>query len=260
MHLVDTARQSAESLVGVVTGVVAAVAAAVPSVRLAAASGRESGKSRGEAIFQEAKTVKDQLGSVQPAAPDDCLLRPCALDVARATSRVSPVVRCSHGRLPWPPTARRFMSEVKHELDELFAFLEDFKRDTGVSLIIVLFVDDLDRCLGGRNVKVLEAIQLMLSIPGVPVLVFLAIDSRVVVASIEESFGEILRGAYISGWEARRLSSCFRAHMRDPHCSLSSKPRPRSSAALSTSTRSFSCRFRCPSRRRSKFEGSSDRV
>lgn len=164
--------------------------------------------------------------------------------------------------LSWPlalATARRFMSEVKRELDELFAFLEDFKRDTGVSLIIVLFVDDLDRCLGGRNVKVLEAIQLMLSIPGVPVLVFLAIDSRVVVASIEESFGEVLRGAYISGWEVRRLSSCFRAHTRDPHCSLSSKPRPRS-AALSTSARSFSCRFRCPSRRRSKFEGSSDRV
>ena len=95
------------------------------------------------------------------------------------------------------------MSEVKRELDELFAFLETFKEETKQSLIIVLFVDDLDRCLGGKNVKVLEAIQLMLSIPGVPILVFLAIDSRVVVASIEESFGEILRGAYISGWEVR---------------------------------------------------------
>ena len=158
LHIVEAARQSAASLVGVATGVVAAVAAAVPSVRLAAASGRESGTNRGQAMFEEAKAVKDQLG---------------------------------------------FMSEVKRELDELFSFLEEFKRETGTSLIIVLFVDDLDRCLGGKNAKVLEAIQLMLSIPGVPILVFLAIDSRVVVASIEESFGEILRGAYISGWEVR---------------------------------------------------------
>ena len=93
------------------------------------------------------------------------------------------------------------MSKVKAELDELFLFLKEFENETGVRLVIVLFVDDLDRCLGGRNVKVLEAIQLMLSIPGVPILVFLAIDSRVVVASIEESFGEVLRDAYISGWE-----------------------------------------------------------
>ena len=98
------------------------------------------------------------------------------------------------------------MSEVKKELDQLFAFLNQFTHHTGNSLVIVLFVDDLDRCLGGRNVKVLEAIQLMLAIPGVPVLCFLAIDSRVVVASIEASFGKVLRGAYISGWEVRSQS------------------------------------------------------
>ena len=62
MHIVETAHQSAESLVGVAACVVAAVTAAIPSVRLAAASGRESGTSRGQALFEEAKSVKDQLG------------------------------------------------------------------------------------------------------------------------------------------------------------------------------------------------------
>ena len=54
---------------------------------------------------------------------------------------------------------------------------------------------------GGRNVKVLEAMQLVLSIPGAPVVVFLAIDSRVVVASIEESFGVVMQSSNINGWE-----------------------------------------------------------
>jgi hypothetical protein len=50
-------------------------------------------------------------------------------------------------------------------------------------------------------VKVLEAMQLMLNIPGAPIIAFLAIDSRIVVSSIEESFGEVFRSAYISRWE-----------------------------------------------------------
>jgi hypothetical protein len=50
-------------------------------------------------------------------------------------------------------------------------------------------------------VKVLEAIQLILSVPGAPILAFLAIDSRVVVASIEQTFGKVMLKAHISGWE-----------------------------------------------------------
>ena len=68
---------------------------------------------------------------------------------------------------------------------------------------IILFVDDLDRCLEGRNVKVLEAIQLLLNTVGAPVLVFLAIDTRVVAASIENQFNKSLdiHDAEISGQE-----------------------------------------------------------
>ena len=98
----------------------------------------------GEAIFEEAKSIGDELG---------------------------------------------FMAKVKNELDKLFTFIEKFNEETESNLVVVAFVDDLDRCLEGRNVKVLEAIQLMLSVPGAPVIAFLAIDSRIVVSSIEETFG-----------------------------------------------------------------------
>ena len=59
-----------------------------------------------------------------------------------------------------------FMSKVKEELNELFNFLREFRAMTKTQLVLVLFIDDLDRCLGGKNVKVLEALQLMLSVPG----------------------------------------------------------------------------------------------
>lgn len=72
-----------------------------------------------------------------------------------------------------------------------------------VKVQIILFVDDLDRCLDGRNVKVLEAIQLLLNTPGSPVLIFLAIDTKVIAASIENQFNRSLdiHDAEISGQE-----------------------------------------------------------
>ena len=84
------------------------------------------------------------------------------------------------------------MQEVKAEIEDLFSFLKDFEDQTGRSLVLTLFVDDLDRCMDGRCVNVLEAIQLILSIPGSPVVVFLAVDARVVVSSIESVFNKSL--------------------------------------------------------------------
>mmetsp|Transcript_26544 Transcript_26544/g.36506 ORF Transcript_26544/g.36506 Transcript_26544/m.36506 type:complete len:783 (-) Transcript_26544:157-2505(-) len=96
------------------------------------------------------------------------------------------------------------MSKVRSELTELFEFIKnDFKDESGVELTLVLFIDDLDRVLGGRNVKMLEAIQLLLNVPGAPVIVFLAIDSRIVVASIEKHINNSMKieDALITGWE-----------------------------------------------------------
>jgi len=96
-----------------------------------------------------------------------------------------------------------FLQRVREELDELFSFLKDMgeNQKKKKEFVMVLFVDDLDRCLEGRNVKVLEAIQLVLNIPGVPVIVFLAIDTRIVIASIEEAFNKSMGSIQVSGSE-----------------------------------------------------------
>ena len=46
---------------------------------------------------------------------------------------------------------------------------------------------------GGRITKVLEAVSLMLSIEGAPVISFLAIDPRIVIQSVEQSFGDVIQ-------------------------------------------------------------------
>ena len=97
-----------------------------------------------------------------------------------------------------------FLSSVKKELSELFKFIkEDFCSGTGVDLSLVLIVDDLDRVFEGRSVKMLEAMQLVLNVPGAPVFIFLAIDSRIVVASIEHHIGKSLdiKAVRLSGHE-----------------------------------------------------------
>ena len=91
-----------------------------------------------------------------------------------------------------------FLAKVKVELQELFDFLHEFDD----RIVIVPIVDDLDRCItDGRNVKVLEAMQLILSVPGAPILSFLAVDSRIVVASIEEYYSRVFDKTNISGFE-----------------------------------------------------------
>ena len=91
-----------------------------------------------------------------------------------------------------------FLAKVKKELQELFDFLHDFDDQ----IVIVPIIDDLDRCItDGRNVKVLEAMQLILSVPGAPILSFLAVDSRIVVASIEEHYEKVFAKTNISGHE-----------------------------------------------------------
>ena len=95
-----------------------------------------------------------------------------------------------------------FLAMVKQELQELFDYLREFERETGVKIVLAPIVDDLDRCIkDGRNVKVLEAMQLILSVPGAPVISFLAVDSRIVVASIEEHFEKVFAQSNISGHE-----------------------------------------------------------
>lgn len=98
-----------------------------------------------------------------------------------------------------------FLNRVRRELDELFNFIgTTFKDETNESLVLVIFIDDLDRCVGqGRIVFVLEALQLLLNIPGAPVIAFLAVDSRIVASSIEATLNTSLNLADtpVTGWE-----------------------------------------------------------
>ena len=90
-----------------------------------------------------------------------------------------------------------FLAKVKQELQELFDYLRVFNDN----IVIVPIIDDLDRCIkDGRNVRVLEAVQLILAVPGAPILSFIAVDSRIVVASIEDHY-TIMGKANISGYE-----------------------------------------------------------
>ena len=96
-----------------------------------------------------------------------------------------------------------FMNHVRDEVDELFDFIAEYKKGMKVDMKLLLFVDDLDRCFEGKNVKALEAIQLILTIPGAPIFIFLACDSRIMVSSIDERLRTSinLNIAAISGWE-----------------------------------------------------------
>lgn len=71
-----------------------------------------------------------------------------------------------------------FMDHVQQELRKLYAYMSYFQAQTGTTLNLVLFIDDLDRCLDGKSVRVLEALTLMLSPASSPVICFLAVDPR----------------------------------------------------------------------------------
>jgi succinate dehydrogenase assembly factor 1 len=95
-----------------------------------------------------------------------------------------------------------FLNKVVNELKDLFEFMSEFREDTNIDLTLVVFVDDLDRCFNGRVVKVLEVIQLLISIPSAPVILFLAVDTSIVVPGIEEVINKSLgiRDSLTTGW------------------------------------------------------------
>ncbi|KAG5178834.1 hypothetical protein JKP88DRAFT_280941 [Tribonema minus] len=55
---------------------------------------------------------------------------------------------------------------------------------------MVITIDDLDRCSKPKIVNMLEAVHLLLQIPSAPIIAFLAIDPRIVIAAIEDTLGD----------------------------------------------------------------------
>jgi hypothetical protein len=85
-----------------------------------------------------------------------------------------------------------FMGKVKAEVEYLYDLLRTVQyhdKELGCKrpLRLCVMIDDLDRCPKDAIVKVLEAVILLLV--NAPITCWLAIDSRVVVAAIEDYFG-----------------------------------------------------------------------
>ncbi|KAG5186531.1 hypothetical protein JKP88DRAFT_129157, partial [Tribonema minus] len=55
---------------------------------------------------------------------------------------------------------------------------------------MVVTIDDLDRCSKDKIVNMLETVHLLLQIPKAPIVAFLAIDPRVIIAAVEDKLGE----------------------------------------------------------------------
>jgi hypothetical protein len=93
-----------------------------------------------------------------------------------------------------------FMADIKTEIGRIGKMLNAGKEGRPVRFVI--FIDDLDRCPPAKAVEVLEAIMLLLADDdGIPFIIFLGIDARVIVKAIEERYGKVLTEAGITGYE-----------------------------------------------------------
>jgi len=93
-----------------------------------------------------------------------------------------------------------FMADIKTEIGRIGKMLNAGKEGRPVRFVI--FIDDLDRCPPAKAVEVLEAIMLLLADDdGIPFIIFLGIDARVIVKAIEDRYGKVLVEAGITGYE-----------------------------------------------------------
>eukprot|EP00611_Tribonema_gayanum_P005266 TRINITY_DN1450_c0_g1_i3.p1 TRINITY_DN1450_c0_g1~~TRINITY_DN1450_c0_g1_i3.p1 ORF type:complete len:493 (-),score=77.43 TRINITY_DN1450_c0_g1_i3:2005-3483(-) len=86
------------------------------------------------------------------------------------------------------------MKRVHTELEIMFKLLD--KHRFGM----VVTIDNLDRCSSKQIVNMLEAVHLLLQVPDAPVVAFLALDPRIIVAALEDQMGERM-AQQVSGME-----------------------------------------------------------
>ena len=96
-----------------------------------------------------------------------------------------------------------FMGEVKKEIHYLFDFVRmtfysDDKLKKRRPIHLAVFIDDLDRCNKSTVMEVLQASILLLV--DAPITCWLAVDTRRVVTSINDSFGKEFTNAGIDGY------------------------------------------------------------
>ncbi|XP_078684491.1 kinase D-interacting substrate of 220 kDa B-like [Branchiostoma floridae x Branchiostoma belcheri] len=94
-----------------------------------------------------------------------------------------------------------FMAKVKTEVQVITYLLRYFESARRKQYRVIVVVDDLDRCPKDKVIKVIEAVGILLSDPNSHFISLLAVDPRIVVKSIEESFGEVMKNSNINGYE-----------------------------------------------------------
>eukprot|EP00903_Cladosiphon_okamuranus_P022759 g20951.t1 len=85
-----------------------------------------------------------------------------------------------------------FMAQVQGELQVLLGMLKKKSKGTEKYMLVVS-IDNLDRCPPRQIVKVLEAVHLLLEKDKVNVAVILALDPRIIIAAIEDSMEQGMR-------------------------------------------------------------------
>jgi len=90
----------------------------------------------------------------------------------------------------------------------LAQFQRDFRTLIGEHIVqqdrrLVVFVDDLDRCLPEKAIEVLEAIKLFLDVEGCVFVI--GVDRQVIERGIQVKYRELQRALGVEGDEARRL-------------------------------------------------------
>ncbi|KAI8495400.1 KAP P-loop domain, partial [Branchiostoma belcheri] len=93
-----------------------------------------------------------------------------------------------------------FMAKVKTEVNVITYLLRYFESARRKQYRVIVVVDDLDRCPKDKVIKVIEAVGILLSDPNSHFISLLAVDPRIVVKSIEESFGEVMKNSNINGY------------------------------------------------------------
>ena len=103
---------------------------------------------------------------------------------------------------PWSPT---LLHEFESGLKILFENIEPEEGSPGAKPV-VLFVDDLDRCLPEAALSVLEALKLVLNRPGLITIMGIAEDelTRAVGAAYAKELGS-LGGAYNAEWGCKYI-------------------------------------------------------
>lgn len=84
------------------------------------------------------------------------------------------------------------LAQLEHMEQFEFRFQQAIKRILGDEGRLIVFVDDLDRCLPEKALEVLEAIKLFLEVEGA--VFVLGMDQGVVKQGIETRYGALLRG------------------------------------------------------------------